>query len=74
MSSQATISYKTAPNTNATINIYNLQGKMVQTYQANETSGNTSISINRGQLPAGTYMVELKTDKGSSISKKLLIY
>lgn len=49
------------------IKIYNLQGQLLKQEVVN--SYETSFTVNRSQMPIGTYLVHIKTAKGNSIHR-----
>ncbi len=60
--------------TNASILMYNTMGQMVQIIQAMQPieAGNRQYSINRNNLTAGVYLLEIKTDN-ETVHKQMVI-
>jgi O-glycosyl hydrolase len=50
---------------NATINISNIQGRLIKTY----SSDSNKINVNVSELPIGVYLVEMETDRGVVVKK-----
>lgn len=55
---------------NGAINIFDMTGKVVQTYKVSQDFGDQTLF--GAKLPAGMYLVQLKTDK-TSVVEKLII-
>ncbi len=57
---------------NATLAIYNLMGQVVYTENVALNEGNNVITVNTNDLEAGVYMVNIKTNKGTSTQKLIV--
>ena len=70
---KTTVSYELSElQPDATINIYNLEGKLVKKIKLeNQATGAHEETITVGELPKGVYMVVLSTNKGNSFVKLL---
>ena len=64
----ANIRYTNAKN--GTIAIYDLAGVFVKTVKAAKDNGDDTISING--LKAGVYLIQLKSEKGVSVTKMIV--
>lgn len=51
------------------IEILNLQGEILKSFILN--AKNTSLTVNRTEIPVGTYFVKIETDKGKSLHKMI---
>jgi len=70
---KTTVSYVLSDSqTDAAINIYNLEGKVVKKIKLeNQAAGAHEETITVGELPKGVYIVVLSTNKGNSFVKLL---
>jgi len=64
----AIIQYKNAEN--GVLYFYDLSGKLVKTVKAETKSGNQSIPL--GGFKSGLYLIQLKTDKGTAVTKMMV--
>lgn len=55
---------------NATINIYNMEGKLISNTKAKSNKGEESINL--PQLTSGTYFIQLQSENGTAVSKFLV--
>ena len=55
---------------NGQINIFDLSGKQVKTFGLKTAKGDESFSLNG--IPAGNYVVQLKSDEGLAVSKLIV--
>lgn len=55
---------------NATINIYNIEGKLISNTKAKSNKGEESINL--PQLTSGTYFIQLQSENGTAVSKFLV--
>jgi predicted RNase H-like nuclease (RuvC/YqgF family) len=46
------------------VRVFNLQGQLLKQFDVNDYE--TSFTVNRSQMPVGTYLVHIKTAKGNS--------
>lgn len=69
----ANICVNTTPNTNVTINIYDMKGSLVNSMTRNSGNGELSCSLNAANLPMGTYIVKVNTVTGISSSKFIVV-
>lgn len=68
------ISYELENNSDVTLVIYDLAGKMIKTVEAgSQMAGKHSIEINADELAAGTYYYVLKTSKTNGIARKMVV-
>ena len=68
-----TIDFSVPDNTQLTINIIDLQGRVVDILvEDNYASGNYSIQYNANHLSSGVYFVELK-DKSAAVYSKIIL-
>ncbi|MDH5683003.1 MAG: T9SS type A sorting domain-containing protein [candidate division WOR-3 bacterium] len=65
-----TIFYNLPKIMNAKLKLYNVIGKLVDEIERNERTG--MISIDRGKLPAGVYLVKLEAEEFKAIRKIIL--
>ncbi|MFB0510193.1 MAG: T9SS type A sorting domain-containing protein, partial [bacterium] len=65
-----TIFYNLPKIMNAKLKLYNVIGKLVNKIERNERTG--MISIDRGKLPAGVYLVKLEAEEFKAIRKIIL--
>lgn len=73
MHTSADIRFTIAEQSHVSIVLYDITGKKVQTLVNKEmNAGSFNTSINRNNLTAGVYYMQLKTDK-NSLSQKLII-
>lgn len=72
LSNSATISFFLQNDAPATIELYDLSGKKLQTIlDENLVAGNHEIKFNRGKLVAGVYLLEVKM--GDELEVKKLV-
>lgn len=72
-SNSATISFSVPQAIHATIELYDLAGRKLQTVlNENTAAGNHELNLNRDQLNAGIYFLRLRVD-GNEVIKKLII-
>jgi flagellar hook assembly protein FlgD len=80
MKEQATIHYSLKEGSPVTINIYTMQGVLIQTLaNGSEEVGNHSINwqedhVNDLSLPAGIYFIEFKTDIARVVKKLMKLF
>lgn len=55
---------------NGQINIYDLNGKLVNTFGLKSAKGDETFSVNG--MTSGTYLVQLKSDEGLAVSKLII--
>jgi len=71
---QTTISYSlTGTVSSASINIYNMQGTLMSTYNLQAASGHSSINVAANTLKAGTYIYNLVVNNVQVDSKEMVI-
>ncbi len=68
----AMLAVSTTESANATVTIFNLMGQMVYSSNVGLNEGNNLININVSDLRAGVYMVNVKTNKGTSTQKLIV--
>jgi hypothetical protein len=69
----AQVKFNTAKGGNATITIYDAEGKLVSRQTANVPAGNNSISIDIAKLKEGVFVVKITTGS-ENYSSKLMIW
>ncbi len=70
MSSEGKVGFELNTNSDVTINIYDLQGKVVNNMtRINMSKGNHVIPFSVQDLSNGTYIITLKTDNSSEVIK-----
>lgn len=70
-SSSARISYDLGEETEGTINIYDLHGSFKKSYQV--TNRFNDVIIDNSELPAGSYLYQIKTARKTTESKKMIV-
>ena len=69
-SSNATVSYYSANNSEASIVVYNMVGEKVQTvYNGSIVQGENLFTVNMANLPKGVYFVNIRDAKGTKTVK-----
>jgi hypothetical protein len=68
-----TFNFNLNENALVKIKIYDLNGRLIKTPYSNSlTTGNNSVSIDLGDLSAGTYVYNIETNGQKSVSNKLI--
>ena len=71
---EATVSYSLKSNSDVSFIIYDISGRTVKTiYQNNVSSGEHKIKIEMVSLPAGTYVIQMKSKDGNSFGKVMKV-
>jgi hypothetical protein len=67
---EATVSYSLGSNSDVSLIIYDISGRTVKLInQNNVSSGDHKIKIEMGSLPAGTYVIQMKSKAGNAYGK-----
>jgi hypothetical protein len=70
---EANISYQLNRQGNASVQIYDITGKIVQQFAlANQTKGTNTFSVNCSQMTSGIYMVKVQAE-GQTFSSKFIV-
>ena len=67
-----TVAFAATESANATLSIYNLMGQQVYAESIVVNEGNNMVRINTSAFQAGVYMVNIKTNKGTSTQKLIV--
>jgi len=66
----ATISYMLGSNSDVSVILYDISGRIVNTtHQSNVSSGEHKINIKMEEFPAGTYMIQMTSKDGNAFGK-----
>lgn len=66
----ATVSYLLGKNGDVNFMMYDISGRTVKTFsQNNVTSGEHKLTVNLNGLPAGTYVIQMKSPSGNAYGK-----
>ena len=68
---QVTIEFSANSLPASNINIYNLSGKVVKSYNIDEQSG-SSLDLNVSELSTGVYLIKTESSKGSAVEKLII--
>jgi len=69
-----TINYELEKAANATLNVYDVTGKLVaEVKEGNQTAGKHTINFNAETMSAGVYYYSLKVNNDISASKKMVV-
>lgn len=67
-----TVAFAATESANATLSIYNLMGQQVYAESIVVNEGNNLMRVNTTSLQAGVYMVNIKTNQGTSTQKLIV--
>ena len=67
-----TVAFAATESANATLSIYNLMGQQVYAESIVVNEGNNMVRINTSAFQAGVYMVNIKTNQGTSTQKLIV--
>jgi hypothetical protein len=71
ISDNAVIQYSLEEGGTATLVLSDINGRRVRTLA--ENTENTTVILNKDELPAGTYILSITTDYHSSVIEKIVI-
>ncbi len=66
------ITFTSEESAMAVVSIFNLMGQIVYTSNENVYDGYNAINVNVNNLPSGVYMVNVKTNRGTSTQKLII--
>ncbi|MBR6131086.1 MAG: T9SS type A sorting domain-containing protein [Bacteroidales bacterium] len=67
-----TVAFAATESANATLSIYNLMGQQVYAESIVVNEGNNMVRVSTSALQAGVYMVNIKTNQGTSTQKLIV--
>lgn len=71
--SSAILKYELEAPTNVSINLYNIQGKIVANfYEGHQNSGSHELQINRNNFESGLYLLAVNTEEKSWVQKIII--
>jgi hypothetical protein len=71
---EATVSYSLESNSNVSLILYDISGRTLKTINAgNMSSGEHKIKIEMTGLPAGTYLIQMKSKTGNAYGKVIKV-
>ena len=74
MTQQTALSYTLSEPTSVEVRLYNISGRLVQQQNLGQQAATTHrFTIERNDLPAGTYLVQLRLTGGKTMQQKLVI-
>jgi hypothetical protein len=71
-SESVNITFSSEENTNAELSVMNLMGQTVYNMNVIVNEGYNMVTVPVNQLPAGVYMVNIKSSKGTSTQKLIV--
>ena len=71
-SESVNVSFSSEENANAVISVMNLMGQTVYTENVNIHEGYNMVTLSTNNFRSGVYMVNIKTDKGTSTQKLIV--
>ena len=71
-SESVNIAFSSEESADAVLSVMNLMGQTVYSMDVNVNEGNNMVTLSVNQLPAGVYMVNLKSNKGTTTQKLIV--